>query len=102
MAGEQAKQYAGALVDAATTAYASRLDGDVETEPYVVISMRVPMTVAAEVSRLTAGDLDSYWVQPFCRVCGCTDDAACAGGCYWVEPDLCSACVTLDRKIEHG
>ena len=29
-----------------------------------------------------------------CRVCGCTDHrAACRGGCYWVEPDLCSACV---------
>jgi len=27
-----------------------------------------------------------------CRVCGCTDDHACPGGCYWVEPDLCSAC----------
>lgn len=28
-----------------------------------------------------------------CRVCGCTDIAACPGGCYWVEEDLCSACV---------
>lgn len=28
-----------------------------------------------------------------CRVCGCTDDHACESGCYWVEPDLCSACV---------
>lgn len=27
-----------------------------------------------------------------CRVCGCTDGRACPGGCYWVEPDLCSAC----------
>lgn len=27
-----------------------------------------------------------------CRVCGCTDDAACFGGCFWVEPDLCSVC----------
>lgn len=27
-----------------------------------------------------------------CRVCGCTDDAACFGGCFWVEPDLCCAC----------
>jgi hypothetical protein len=27
-----------------------------------------------------------------CRVCGCTDDHACPGGCCWVEPDLCSAC----------
>lgn len=32
-----------------------------------------------------------------CRVCGCTDDHACAGGCYWVEKDLCSACV--DRVV---
>lgn len=31
-----------------------------------------------------------------CRRCGCTDEEACAGGCFWVEPGLCSACaVTL-------
>lgn len=28
-----------------------------------------------------------------CRVCGCTDDEACEGGCGWVEDDLCSECV---------
>lgn len=28
-----------------------------------------------------------------CRLCGCTDDKACKSGCYWVEPNLCSACV---------
>lgn len=29
-----------------------------------------------------------------CSVCCCTDDNACAGGCYWVsiDPPLCSAC----------
>lgn len=27
-----------------------------------------------------------------CRVCGCTDNAACSPPCHWVEPDLCSAC----------
>ena len=27
-----------------------------------------------------------------CRVCGCTDADACAGGCTWVEHDLCSSC----------
>ena len=27
-----------------------------------------------------------------CRVCGCTDDRGCPGGCYWVEDDLCSQC----------
>lgn len=26
-----------------------------------------------------------------CRTCGCTDTHSC-GDCYWVEPDLCSAC----------
>lgn len=30
-----------------------------------------------------------------CRVCGCTDLAACVtedGPCHWVAEDLCSAC----------
>lgn len=27
-----------------------------------------------------------------CRVCECTDLHACEGGCYWVEPNLCSRC----------
>lgn len=27
-----------------------------------------------------------------CRVCGCTQDNACEGGCYWVEDDLCNRC----------
>lgn len=27
-----------------------------------------------------------------CRECGCTQNRACPGGCWWVEPDLCSAC----------
>ncbi|TXL72519.1 hypothetical protein FHP25_24810 [Vineibacter terrae] len=27
-----------------------------------------------------------------CRICGCTDHAACPGGCSWHERDLCSAC----------
>lgn len=28
-----------------------------------------------------------------CRVCGCDEENACVGGCFWVEWDLCSACV---------
>lgn len=27
-----------------------------------------------------------------CRVCGCTDEIACPGGCSWVSADLCSSC----------
>ncbi|MGI5155772.1 hypothetical protein [Microbispora sp. CA-102843] len=36
--------------------------------------------------------------EPACRLCGCTEDAACVGGCHWVpDPlmlgELCSACL---------
>jgi len=35
-----------------------------------------------------------------CRVCGCTDEHACPGGCSWVQEDLCSACQEgLEREI---
>lgn len=29
-----------------------------------------------------------------CKVCGCTDEQACPGGCYWVDTkhSVCSAC----------
>lgn len=30
--------------------------------------------------------------EPVCRVCGCTQNNACLGGCFWVEDDLCSRC----------
>lgn len=36
-----------------------------------------------------------------CQRCGCTEDAACEGGCYWVANpqfiDLCSACATAEE-----
>jgi len=38
----------------------------------------------------------SHADMQMCRVCGCTQMDACetpAGPCFWVEPDLCSACV---------
>lgn len=28
-----------------------------------------------------------------CRICGCTWNNACSGGCYWITDDLCSQCV---------
>lgn len=30
-----------------------------------------------------------------CLVCGCTDDLACPGGCWWVALDLCSSCLDV-------
>lgn len=36
-----------------------------------------------------------------CRVCGCTEVNACAGGCSWVEKDLCSTCaVAVEGLIQ--
>lgn len=32
---------------------------------------------------------EENWV---CALCGCTNEHACEGGCYWVYPNLCSAC----------
>ena len=36
------------------------------------------------------GSMISHFMT--CRHCGCTDDRACEGGCFWVSPNLCSAC----------
>ena len=39
-----------------------------------------------------------------CRTCGCWDLEACEdedyGACYWVEPDLCSACADPETLPE--
>ncbi len=34
-----------------------------------------------------------------CKVCGCTDNNACEGGCYWIAEDLCSQC---EDKLPDG
>lgn len=36
---------------------------------------------------------------PRCRVCRCTDDNPCEGGCWWVADDLCSACEGADERV---
>lgn len=44
-----------------------------------------------------------------CRACGCTDDRACVvevkgilRGCRWVAPDLCSACLGVEKLVARG
>ncbi|WP_437623359.1 ParB/RepB/Spo0J family partition protein [Sorangium sp. So ce1151] len=34
-----------------------------------------------------------------CDVCGCTEDAACDGGCSWAAEALCSTCAVLQERI---
>lgn len=50
---------------------------------------------AVDWRRLTAPNAASFDdPNRQCIECGCTDDHACPGGCYWVslEPPICSAC----------
>lgn len=35
-----------------------------------------------------------------CRVCGCTDENACEGGCMWIGERLCSSCVDQVAEAE--
>ena len=37
-------------------------------------------------------EFSPLWDVVRCRACGCTEDAACMSGCWWVEEDLCSSC----------
>lgn len=46
----------------------------------------LPYAVTAEDEELLGGDIATG------RECGCSELAACPGGCIWVEPDLCSHC----------
>lgn len=47
----------------------------------------------------TADALESWFVaeRQQCKVCGCTEDRACPGGCYWAEDNLCSKCAERDN-----
>jgi hypothetical protein len=37
-----------------------------------------------------------------CRVCGCTDEAACWPACWWVDEDLCSSCARTSGPVDGG
>jgi hypothetical protein len=55
---------------------------------FLTLQSLLPTTVAT----LAEGpDLAALGIRA-CRVCGCTLESACDGGCYWVGPDLCSRC----------
>ncbi len=43
---------------------------------------------------------ETVFDQQTCRVCGCTNDNACPGGCHWVEDDLCSKCAEESETEE--
>lgn len=60
-------------------------------EGWRLIDGVVPAALAPDMYR-DGVDLAPLGIRA-CRVCGCTDNSACAGGCGWVERDLCSLCI---------
>jgi DNA-binding transcriptional ArsR family regulator len=47
-------------------------------------------------------DVDVEAGLPACIGCGCTENAACDGGCSWVslDPPRCSVCVANEARVE--
>lgn len=88
--------------------FRGHIDLDVGDEPGSVFLP--PIDAAIEQARLYLGRQAALqaaevhltpvedWT-PTCRVCGCTDDVSCEGGCSWVGPDLCSACEDRRQRV---
>jgi len=59
---------------------------------------------AIEARQAIAHHLDRLAAPVFdvrrCRMCACTDDEACEGGCWWVADDLCSRCSSAAAGID--
>ena len=55
--------------------------------------------VMGELTAIPLPDLNILGIRT-CSVCGCTDNCGCEEGCYWVEENLCSACVGAEPKGE--
>lgn len=68
--------------------------GTTDIIPNELCTTRDAAEVMLEEIDATAGN------EQKCRVCGCTQDSACPGGCYWVEDDLCSQCYKMDQRNE--
>lgn len=71
-----------------------------EADPQVQQGLWRALHAAADKVREAMGQDDPV---PACRVCGCTEDNACEGGCHWVEDpqmgELCSRCVNAALKV---
>lgn len=86
------------LPGAEPTGYACHLCGMIETAkedgslPDGWVEKNFP-----ERSFFVCSECETGPHSQYCRVCGCTQDDPCEGGCYWVEEDLCSACDTPNK-----
>lgn len=62
----------------------------VDPDPDVVLQIEPDAAAALAEDRAT----EPVFVVSLrkCRYCGCTDDRACEGGCWWIADDVCSSC----------
>lgn len=87
------------------------------TSDLVTITIQLPSTAPGllleRVSDLAdalgaEGGVDQILIELIrtCIVCGCTDEQACFGGCWWVseasesERDLCSSCANANTETQ--
>lgn len=63
-------------------------------EPVTPSLMRSALATALVAGAEHLVPEQSAWVKlnRQCRICGCTDDEACPGGCSWSQPEICSTC----------
>lgn len=47
------------------------------------------IVTSGDVLRLDGSELLA--MTGVCRVCGCTPNQACQGGCWWLAPDVCDS-----------
>lgn len=56
------------------------------------IRAKVPVEATLDPVLDTLRLFDAATGAGSCEICGCTDGFACAGGCSWVAPGICSTC----------
>ena len=65
-------------------------------EIWLEVHEETPLLIRQALSLTLRSFVDSRNHLIACRICGCTEDAACVNGngeaCYWIDSDLCSEC----------
>lgn len=85
-AGQMWSLRSGLVDQAAQSSDAPNLAADLLADAEQASRVAARAALVAIALQLTGAEEET------CRVCGCTEDAACEGGCHWVAAGLCSAC----------